>query len=95
VDPEKKKTLLLMEAMLPTLDEMDRAHHVIFLIEDYIDDGDLVKARSLIRLMPPDYVDFALAADSARNICVREAVIVIIETFGTDWTLLGKATATA
>jgi hypothetical protein len=88
MDPEKKKTLHLIELIVRSLPLAVRGKHLVFLVKDYIEDYDNVYARSLIRQIDPIYFERYIYAQAAEDSMLRDAIAVIIDNFGLGWTML-------
>lgn len=85
MDPEWKRTLALIESILYTLDDNERGRQVLMLMKDYIDDGDLKRAHSLIFAVPKDYIESQLVVDCACDRRIAAALAAVIEALGWDW----------
>lgn len=90
MDPERRATLQLIELSVKGQPAPVRCKHLIFLVKDYIEDDDLVYARSLIRQIQPNYFDEHMYQQAAADSLFRDALAIVIDTFGLGWTVLSE-----
>jgi hypothetical protein len=85
VDPERQKTLALIEASVKHLSQAVRGAQLLQVAADYIDDGDLVYGRAVLARIETAYFEDDLPRQAAIDSLLASALALVVETFGADF----------
>jgi len=84
VDPERKATLDLIEAAVAYTSVAVRGKQLLYVVRDYVEDGDLIYARTVLAKVDSSYFSKYIYQHAVEDSLFAEAVAVVVRTFGTD-----------
>lgn len=85
----KRSTLNLMEIATCNLGLKEAGYHLILIAADWIDEGDLDRARNALSMITDFYYEHYLVQQTQETELIREAVARLVEAFNvTDFRLL-------
>jgi hypothetical protein len=84
VDAARRRTLILIETVAVTLAVGDGGRQLLHVARDYVDDGDVLSARSALTKIKNNYFDEYLPRQIVEDKALAEALAVVVGVFGSD-----------
>lgn len=85
MDDEYRRTLDLIEAAVHAVPRATRGAQLLHVAKDYIVDGDMVYARTVLARVEGAYFEEDLPAQVAVDSLLADALAVVVEAFGADF----------
>lgn len=95
MDAEKRKSLRLIIELAVQLPTPDCGMQLLHVVREFADDGDMVEARAVMRLIPREYYGDFMYVQGLTDGIVRDDVARLIEIFGYGFWLFARDAASA
>lgn len=95
MDAQTRTTLELIEEVSRSLSPEERGRQLVYVVRDYAEDGDLLRARDVLRQVDEEYFSDHMYRHAVEDTLFGEAVARLIELLGYGFWLLAREAAEA
>lgn len=90
MDPDKKRTLDLVEEAVAHVGVAERGRQLIHVVRDYVEDGDALYARTVLARIDPEYFEDHMYRQAAEDAAFAAVVADLIDALGLGFVVLGR-----
>lgn len=93
MDSTRRSTLDLIELAAADVSIAERGRQLLHVVRDYVDDGDIVRAREVLCKIEPVYYEEYMYLQVIEDSLLGEAVARLVEVLGHDFWMFGRPAA--
>lgn len=87
MDDERRRALDLIESAVGGVSRDVRGAQLVHVARDYVEDGDVLRARTVLAKIEVEYFERDLPVQVATDSLLAEALAVLVDCFGADLVL--------